>query len=699
LAGVGASALVTCLLVVAPASMAGAESYETDPTYAVTRTGNPSSTDFVEALAVQPDGRALVAGWSGGDLDIVRFGPSGGLDPTWGSDGKVTLDGGTWGSARGMALQPDGKVVVVGAMDENTNPALVVVRFLPNGDLDPSFGFDGGIAVRANNYFGGLTAVTIAPDGSIVAAGDMGSGAEDVVVLVLTPDGQLDPDFGDGGIATTVTSRFEYTTGVAVDADGVVTVLGQAATPQGQTSEYDVFLQRYLPTGDLDPTFGTGGVVTSDFGNGATTSYDVAGDILTAAGGAVVISAGRAIGTQGDSDDGVFVARYQADGTLDPSFGFAAGRAMLGDGNWYGTDAARTLQVDGAGRYLVSGSALGRFDSGEAIRRFDPSGAPDTSFGTRGKAVADLVPNSYEQGIGAIGPDGTFIVAGVFGGNTVDGRTDIVEGRLRVQAAQPLPAGPPPAPPPPSPSQRSGYWMVSEVGDVYAFGDAAWLGNAPVGREPAVDLEPSPSGNGYWIVDRAGHVFAFGDAPYLGGVNGAVAFGETVTSISRTPGRGYWIFTSRGRVIPFGDAEQLGDMSTTRLNGPVLDAIPTPSGHGYYLVGSDGGIFTFGDATFAGSMGSTKLNAPVQSLVADPDGAGYWLVASDGGIFAFDADFYGSMGSVRLNRPVTGMVGATGGYLMVAEDGGIFTFGSAPFHGSLGDHPPTRPVVAVATLP
>jgi hypothetical protein len=119
---------------------------------------------------------------------------------------------------------------------------------------------------------------------------------------------------------------------------------------------------------------------------------------------------------------------------------------------------------------------------------------------------------------------------------------------------------------------------------------------------------------------------------------------------------------------------------------------------GFGHVRYHGGIFTFGDATFAGSMGSVRLNAPVQSLVPDPDGSGYWLVASDGGIFAFDAPFYGSMGDVRLNRPVTGMVGAADGYLMVAEDGGIFTFGSAAFRGSLGDHPPARPVVAVASL-
>jgi hypothetical protein len=82
--------------------------------------------------------------------------------------------------------------------------------------------------------------------------------------------------------------------------------------------------------------------------------------------------------------------------------------------------------------------------------------------------------------------------------------------------------------------------------------------------------------------------------------------------------------------------------------------------------------------------------------VPDPDGTGYWLVAADGGVFSFEAGFRGSMGGVRLNAPVTGMVAFGDGYLMVATDGGIFNFSDRPFAGSLGDHPPAHPIVAVA---
>jgi calcineurin-like phosphoesterase family protein len=262
-----------------------------------------------------------------------------------------------------------------------------------------------------------------------------------------------------------------------------------------------------------------------------------------------------------------------------------------------------------------------------------------------------------------------------------------------------------PAPSPPSTSEpvRSGYWMLGAGGSVFPFGDAGHHGEALSVMAPdieAVDLESTPSGNGYWIVDGSGRVSTYGDARHLGGIDpSSLLPGESVTSLSATPsGEGYWIFTTRGRAVALGDAPHFGDMSGAQLNGPVIDSIPTPSGQGYYMVASDGGIFTFGDAAFHGSMGDHGLNAPVRSLVPDGDGQGYWMVASDGGIFAFDAPFRGSMGGVTLNRPITGMVRFGDGYLMVGEDGGIFNFSDKPFHGSLGESPPARPIVSVAAL-
>ncbi|MGH8992313.1 MAG: phosphodiester glycosidase family protein, partial [Acidimicrobiia bacterium] len=319
----------------------------------------------------------------------------------------------------------------------------------------------------------------------------------------------------------------------------------------------------------------------------------------------------------------------------------------------------------------------------------------------------------------AVGLDGgggtTFVVDGEVMNQPEDGEEResvsafvVVRDTAGGGGPNPTPGAPPggggPSDPPPfqpGVPARSGYWMVAADGAVYTFGDAPWMGNAPLsGGDLAVDLEPTPSGGGYWIVDDAGHVFTFGDATHMGNVESfRLMPGEKVTSLSATPsGHGYWIFTSKGRVITKGAAQHFGDVAGIRLNGPVLDSIPTPTGLGYYMVASDGGIFTFGDAVFYGSTGAIRLNAPVQSLVPDPDGVGYWLVASDGGVFSFEGAFRGSLGGQQLNRPVTGMVPYGNGYLMVGEDGGVFNFSDQAFSGSLGASPPARPVVSVAAL-
>jgi len=348
--------------------------------------------------------------------------------------------------------------------------------------------------------------------------------------------------------------------------------------------------------------------------------------------------------------------------------------------------------LDPAGiREFIVGTGGGHPDT------FDPAHIdPHSEFrkdGTFGVLKLTLHGDGYDWAFE--GTDGSVVDSGSDSCNPPGGTpTTSAPGPTSTTTGPKTNPGPPRKP-------RSGYWMLSADGQVFPFGDAGPLAGAtPTVGTDEVDLEPTPTGNGAWLVDATGRVTPTGDAPRLGDVDRSRLLpGEKVTSLSATAtGAGYWVFTSRGRAIPFGDATFFGDMSATVLNGPVLDSVPTQSGKGYYMVANDGGIFAFGDARFYGSMGGKHLNAPVQSLVPDGDGRGYWLVASDGGIFAFDAPFHGSMGATRLNKPVTGMVRFGDGYLMVGEDGGIFNFSSQPFSGSLGGHPPARPIVSVAAL-
>ncbi len=253
-----------------------------------------------------------------------------------------------------------------------------------------------------------------------------------------------------------------------------------------------------------------------------------------------------------------------------------------------------------------------------------------------------------------------------------------------------------------------GYWLADTAGKVFAFGDAALLGDVPASPgATVVKLVPSVTGNGYYGLDTNGVVRATGDAKHFGNLNTAVLVaGERAATMAITPdGKGYWIFTTRGRAQAFGNAKHFGDLVTLGIvpQGAVVDSVALPNGKGYYMVGSDGGVFSFGTAQFYGSMGGKVLNSPVNGLVPDPDGKGYWLVASDGGVFAFSAGFVGSVpgalpAGASLNAPINGMVAYGDGYLMVATDGGIFNFSNLAFFGSLGADTLSNPIVAVAVL-
>ncbi len=238
----------------------------------------------------------------------------------------------------------------------------------------------------------------------------------------------------------------------------------------------------------------------------------------------------------------------------------------------------------------------------------------------------------------------------------------------------------------------SGPGTVLATGDATVFGSAS--GNAVTG------MGRTPTGAGYWLASNRGAVFAFGDAAFHGSLPAGSS--STVVDIAPAPdGKGYWLVASDGGIFGFGSAAFEGSAATGPLNQPIVGMAATPTGEGYWLVARDGGIFAFGDAVFLGSTGGIKLNQPIVGMAATPSGQGYWLVARDGGIFAFgDASFRGSAGALRLNEPIVGMAATPSGngYWLVARDGGVFTYGDAGFHGSLANAVSGPVVDAEATV-
>jgi uncharacterized delta-60 repeat protein len=680
-----------------------------DPTFGSAGTVNTAGQGDARAVVLQPDGKLVAAGssrvGSSWQFGLARYDARGALDPGFGSSGLATTTIGTRSWASALVLQPDGKLVAAGLGDMDANGAngvLALARFNGDGTLDATFGTKGTVT-SAISTTAVQDALLLQPDGKLVVVGETRQNGVDVFALArYNGNGTVDPTFGSGGTVTTLVNVDSFALAAALQPDGKVVAVGSAQGPGGGFG-----VARYNADGTLDRSFGSGGTVTTPIGSNTVATANA---VTVAPDGklAVAGSAYRPDPATGPSTASVFaVARYNPDGTLDPTFG-SAGTVTTPIGPSAEANAV-VLQKDGKLIAVGYDTGLSRpYGNQFALARYNTNGSLDTTFGTAG-TISTLVGAGNTADAALLQPDGKLVAAGAGGGDPQTGSGGgVVLARYTLDASTttsstttttaPSTATPAPGTTPgaASPAPKSGYWMVTTDGHVSGFGDASDLGGKA--SPDAVHIEGSPTGDGYWILSGDGAVTAHGDAKDLGGAD--IPAGEHAVSLSATAdGDGYWIFTDKGRAIPKGGARFFGDMSASPLNGAVLGSVATPSGNGYWMVASDGGIFSFGDAQFHGSTGSRILNKPVMAMAPAPDGRGYWLVASDGGIFAFDVPFYGSMGSTPLNKPISGMVPGRSGYMMVGQDGGIFSFGDVAFHGSLGSNPPGKPVVSVALQP
>jgi uncharacterized delta-60 repeat protein len=226
-------------------------------------------TGYAGGVAVQPDGKILTTGGETlGPLTLVRLLPNGGLDPGFGSGGIVNILNIVHG--RSIAVQSDGKVVVVGTSNlsgKGNKTRLTVARFNANGTIDPSFGTSGRTVIDFSGVDTQGRTVLIDPDGSIVVggrSGDLTSG--NIALARLHSNGLLDSSFSlDGRVTFDFGGSNDNPFGLARQSDGKILVGGDSAL-----SGYSTFsLVRFDSAGNLDTTFGSGGIVTTDvFGLG-----------------------------------------------------------------------------------------------------------------------------------------------------------------------------------------------------------------------------------------------------------------------------------------------------------------------------------------------------------------------------------------------------------------------------------------------
>jgi len=220
------------------------------------------ATSSAHALAVQADGKILAAGNTAGwlaDFAVVRYNADGSLDTSFNGTGKVLTDVGNLSLdyATGVALQPDGKIIVCGGSDT----ALAVVRYNPDGSLDTTFNGTGKVLTDLAGNLGGYssaTSVATQSDGKIVAVGitkHQNDAFAFVALVRYNPDGTLDTTFN--GTGSLVTDYGSSASCVQIQTDGKIVVAGEV----GELGQW-LTLARYNSDGSVDTTFG----VTSTLG-------------------------------------------------------------------------------------------------------------------------------------------------------------------------------------------------------------------------------------------------------------------------------------------------------------------------------------------------------------------------------------------------------------------------------------------------
>ena len=348
----------------------------------------------ITALRIQPDGKIVAAGGSltndvsGWDFTVARYLPNGSIDTGFGSGGIVRLAiGQTIDTVRALAIRPDGKIVIGGYTDwSHPVPRFAIARLNPNGTPDTTFGNGAVVYDVGITYLCGLDhatcqgeAMALQPDGKVLLAGHRDYVA---AVIRVDEDGTFDSQFGEtGGVLTSLPQTAIFIEAMALLPDGRFVLGGRAKD--------NVVLIRYLSTGDLDGTFGIGGIAIHDLG----TDFDTAKALVALPDGKLALA--------GNIHNGTFVARVTSSGALDPSFGTSG---VLSLPSRFGE--VIDLALDASGNLLVAGNTP------MVVARILPEGTLDTTFGFYSGVSSTSYGRTTVVGAMAVQGDGKIVLGG-----------------------------------------------------------------------------------------------------------------------------------------------------------------------------------------------------------------------------------------------------------------------------------------------
>jgi uncharacterized delta-60 repeat protein len=345
----------------------------------VVRTYNSSEA---RALALQQNGRIVAVGsWFFEAIEIDRYLRGGDLDPTFGNGGRARLlDDGGYVNPAAAGIDSVGRIVVAGAL-EGPSPQtdIVIIRVLPSGDLDTSFG-DQGVVVLNPGGDDGAVGLELRPDDSILVGGYVSGFSQDPASIVARIDdqGDLDSDYGDGGVATVPLGSVAA---MAADARGRE-MLAEGFPGPDQTIQ----MVRLTPGGELDDSFSGNGRRTLDLGRRERVralAIGKRGRILV--GGSV--AQGR--NPRRTSHSNLALARLNSNGSINRRFGRRGRRGIVTtDLDLFDTASDIVPQADGKIVVSAVGDHLspGDYPQRWAVLRYRKSGKLDRFFSGNGRA-------------------------------------------------------------------------------------------------------------------------------------------------------------------------------------------------------------------------------------------------------------------------------------------------------------------------
>lgn len=381
-------------------------------------TASFGGAEGVTAIALAPNGKIVVAGTTSvsgsGDIAVLRYNSNGTLDTTFSNDGATTMDIGTNSidAATGVAVQADGKIVVVG----KTGSDSFIARFNVDGTPDTFFG---GGGKRVNNFGGTdqLYAVKVMPNGTIYAAGGDYIGDSGGMLLVrYLPDGSLDTSFDSNGWMSAPAGADDVAMALAVQSDGKILIAGYSR----DTGDQDFAIARVNSDGERDNTYAVGGTYTGTFTYSLSTDDRVTGIVIQSDGKAVLGGSYNA----GNADFALL--RMTTSGALDTSFGDSgsvhAAFSPVGAGQ---LEFGQALALQPDGKFLIAGSSNQNGSVDFGVMRFNSNGTLDKSFSGDGKALTDFNTGSTDYGQAMLlQSNGKLLVGGASNGDFAIARYD-----------------------------------------------------------------------------------------------------------------------------------------------------------------------------------------------------------------------------------------------------------------------------------